>query len=141
MATAHMNMCVWDYTSPCLGARCPRRQQCEAAKQTARANNNGGNGNNNRHHNHGGNNNRRHNNNGNNSGNSNRRMPMPPPYHGPQGANVTVNNITVNYNYNAPAQTTEDNTVLGWLQGKIAGILGGRSAAEAMFRGQLPPNA
>jgi hypothetical protein len=124
-----------------MGDRCPRRAQCEAAKQAAYANNNGGNGDNRRHNNNGGNN-RRHN--GNNSGN-NRRMPQtPPPYYGPQGGtNVTVNNITVNYNYASPAQQqpTEDKTVLGWLQGKIAGMLGGRSAAEAMFRGQLPPNA
>ena len=132
-------MCSWDYTRPCMGDRCPRRAQCEAAKQAAYANNNGGNGNNNRRHNNGGN---RHHNNGNNSGNSNRRMPQPPPYHGPQGGNVTVNNITVINNYGQPQQPSisEDNSFLGWLKGKIAGAIGGRTAAEAMFKGQLPQN-
>ena len=134
-------MCAWDYTRPCMGTRCPRRAQCEAAKQAAYTNNNGGNGNNNRRHNNGGN--HRHNN-GNNSGNSNRRMPQtqtPPPYYGRQGGNVymTVNNVTVN-NYNMQS-TTEDQGFIGWLKGKIAGAIGGREAAEAMFKGQLPPNA
>jgi hypothetical protein len=121
-----------------MGDRCPRRAQCEAAKQAAYANNNGGNGNNNRRHNNGGN--RRHNN-GNNNGNSNRRMPQPPPYHGPQGGNVymTVNNVTVN-NYNMQS-ATEDKGFISWLKGKIAGAIGGREAAEAMFKGQLPSNA
>lgn len=134
-------MCSWDYTRPCMGNRCPRRTQCEAAKQAAYANNGG----NNRRYNNNGGNNRRHNN-GNNSGNSNRRMPQtPPPYYGPQGgANITVNNVTVNYyNYynDTPAQhPTEATTALDWLKGKIAGMIGGRTAAEAMFRGQLPPS-
>ena len=136
----HVNMCVWDFSSPCMGARCPRRTQCEAAKQAARANNGGGN---NRRHNNNSGNNRRHNN-GNDGGNSNRRMPQtPPPYHGPQGGNnITVNNIIVNNNYyGQPIQqssTSEDNTILGWLKGKLAGAIGGRTAAEAMFKGQLP---
>lgn len=134
-------MCAWDYTRPCMGTKCPRRAQCEAAKQAAYANNNGGNGNNNRrHNNNNGGNNHRHNN-GNNSGNNNRRMPQPPPYYGPQGGNIymTVNNVTVN-NYNVQTPT-EDQGFLGWLKGKIAGAIGGREAAEAMFKGQLPPNA
>lgn len=132
-------MCSWDYTRPCMGDRCPRRAQCEAAKQAAYANN-GGNGNNNRRHNNNGDNNNRRHNNGNNSGNNNRRMPQPPPYYGPQGGNIymTVNNITVN-NFQQPQQN-EGQGLLDWLQGKFAAAIGGRSAAEAMFKGQLPTN-